>query len=420
MSKKAIKKSDSKSQETKNLSFETKDAVLKNTLTCDKVMSRTNEVLNDLRATKFNSLTRCDSKRKACTCADKVDRPSKSAKTDLIVLIDTSGSVSRASRSVSDAVSKATALAKKTCNSDLRLIFLGVEGTWAGTVFNQNHRKYITGIHGPGVSLAADQNHVGLKSEQGANAIEDLSKYADWREGACRAIFYISDEELDSIFPRDDFANEDTVTKAAVASANANNVTVFAHHLTYQNRAPQIIQNYKDLCDNTGGEAFFGNTATVKEYTELLSKVICSSCGKSVCKPSKLPNIEPCISVKWGDSKCDHLESSDYEVMTLTVCNCYTNVRLHNYMIGSLEVSDSAGNSVSILPNGTPSVKVHPIGGFCFGDIKPCSCVTREFVIITEGAKEGKYQLKLEGICYEVLIPNPKNRECFEFSICKD
>lgn len=385
---------------------------------CAEWMVKTNTILEELETKKVNSLLTCDEEESGCGCSGDGGSTSKGTLTDLIVLIDTSGSVSSSATAISNAVSLAIEEAKASCEPDLKITFLGLEGTWSGTVFTQNHRDYIFGLHGT-VPLAADRPPSGYKSEQGANAIEDLSTYADWREGACRAIFYISDEELDGSSPRGDFANETAETNAAIVTANANNVTVFAHHLTYQNLAPAILDNYRDLCEKTGGKVYFSSAPSREEYIELLTEVICNSCGINTCKEVDFSEVKPCISIKWGDSECDCLESSDYEIMTLTVCNCYSNLTFSNFKISMIEVVDADGKPVSILPNGTPSIKVHPIGVYCFGDIAPCSCVTREFVIINEGAKEGEYHINLKGICYDIS-KSEYLEECFKFNICKD
>ncbi len=84
-----------------------------------------------------------------------------------------------------------------------------------------------------------------------------------------------------------------------------------------------------------------------------------------------------------------------------------------------IEVVDADGKPVKMLPNGTPSVKIHPIGIFCFGDIEPCSCITREFVLINEGAKEGEYHINLKGVCYDIT-KTEHTEQCFRFNICKD
>ena len=420
MSKKQSKKIENKKSTILPKSKPVKILTDKDKLDCNKWMVKTNSILEELVKSKVNSLSHCneDEAVASCGCNGHSEGGSKSMITDLIVLIDASGSVGPSAKAVSDAVTAAIKKAKASCEPDLEITFLGVDGTWAGTKFTKSHREYIIETHGS-VPLAGDRSVVGYKTEQGANAIEDLSKYATWRKGACRAIFYISDEELDGSNPRKDFAHETAETNAAIAEANTNKVSVFAHHLTYQNLAPQILDNYRDLCEKTNGQVYFSSKPDKEEYIKILKEVICNSCGVNKCKEIDLSGVEPCISIKWGDSNCDCIESSDYEVMTLTVCNCFSNIQFSNFNISMIEVLDKDGKPVALLPNGTPSIKLHPIGVYCFGDIEPCSCVTREFVIINEGAKESKYQINLRGICYDTTNSIQTER-CFTFNICKD
>lgn len=379
---------------------------------------------------KHSQLEHCEEDHgEKCPCGSGGD--SSSGMVDLIVLIDTSGSMARIATTIDSAAQEAIEKSKSKCETDLKVTYLGVDGVFPTTVFNKSHREYITDIHGPSVVLAADTDHVGLKSEQGANAIQDLSKYAEWREGACRAIFYISDEELDSISPRGDLANEAAVTLAAINEANLNNVTIFAHHVTQQHPRPpaplgawaNVIQNYKDLCESTGGKAFFSDTPNVDQYIELLQEVICNACG-SGCTILELPNVSPCFSVVWGDSDCDCMETNDFEVLIIKACNCYTNLAFHNLMIGRLIVLDSAGKTVPTLPDGTSSVEVLPSGPICFGNLEPCTenvptCKAREIIIRTRGALSGKYQLKFEAICFDV-INKFSTEQCFTLNLCKD
>lgn len=105
--------------------------------------------------------------------------------------------------------------------------------------------------------------------------------------------------------------------------------------------------------------------------------------------------------------------------MTITVCNPFSNISFSNYSIGNIEVFHENGKKIKLLPNGNPSIEVIPKGAFCFGTIEPCSCVTREFVLINNGAKEGKYRFKVSGICYNVELHYDLD-DCFEFTICKD
>lgn len=143
------------------------------------------------------------------------------------------------------------------------------------------------------------------------------------------------------------------------------------------------------------------------------------------CKTAKLPDITPCISVSWGDSKCDCMETDDVEVLCVTVCNCYSNITFDDLSIGRIRVTDMAGNPVPTLPDGTPSVQVIPSGPICFGDIGPCKganqpgCVSRELVLYTRGAVGKDYKLSFEGVCFTVTHKY-QAEQCFIVKLCQD
>ncbi|MEO6758883.1 MAG: hypothetical protein ABIO24_05470, partial [Saprospiraceae bacterium] len=59
-----------------------------------------------------------------------------------------------------------------------------------------------------------------------------------------------------------------------------------------------------------------------------------------------------------------------------------------------------------------------------FGRLGPCtentpSCVTREILLYTRGAKAGKYALKFESVCYSISYTG-HSETCFAFNLCKD
>lgn len=143
------------------------------------------------------------------------------------------------------------------------------------------------------------------------------------------------------------------------------------------------------------------------------------------CVALQLPDVKPCISVAWGDSQCDCMETDDVEVLCVTVCNCYSNVTFSDLVIGHIQITDMAGNPVPTLPDGTPSVQVVPSGPICFGDIGPCegrnkpSCVSRELVLYTRGAVGKDYKLSFEGVCFTVC-QNFQAEECFVVKLCQD
>jgi hypothetical protein len=143
------------------------------------------------------------------------------------------------------------------------------------------------------------------------------------------------------------------------------------------------------------------------------------------CMTVKFPDVKPCISVAWGDSKCDCLETDDVEVLCITICNCYSNIAFHDLTIAQIRLTDIAGNPVANLPDGTPSVQVIPSGPICFGDIGPCKgknqpgCVSRELVLYTRGAIGKDYRLSFEGVCFTVSHEF-QTSQCFVVKLCQD
>ncbi|MEL6593629.1 MAG: hypothetical protein AAFQ68_26245, partial [Bacteroidota bacterium] len=141
--------------------------------------------------------------------------------------------------------------------------------------------------------------------------------------------------------------------------------------------------------------------------------------NSSTCYKAKLPEYQPSISIKWGESECDGLESNDEELMHLTICNHYSNLDFQSLHIGRLEIFNEDGSTIPALPDGQASIQLVPYGGICFGDIPACSCVTRQFLIRSKGAKGGKYKLKISGLCFDVCHHYARE-VCFDLKICQD
>lgn len=224
---------------------------------------------------------------------------STSPMVDLVVLIDASGSMGTAASAVNSSADTAIEQAKLSCGTDLRVVFLALEGTFPSTLFSESSRNYLQGLHGLGIVLAADRDPLGFGPEQGANGIEDISKYFDWRESACRAIFYISDEELDgccegfsggSTFSRYDGTNEMELdeeineTDLAIVAAQLSNVAVFSHLLDTPEMPlhPEIKNLYEKLSSETGGIHTVSPNASSELYLSILPEAICNSCN--ACK----------------------------------------------------------------------------------------------------------------------------------------
>jgi hypothetical protein len=140
---------------------------------------------------------------------------------------------------------------------------------------------------------------------------------------------------------------------------------------------------------------------------------------KPPCAPLDVPRIVPWTSIRWGDSKCDCIEGDDTEVMHLTVCNPYRNLTLSNLTIHQLVVVDMNGNPPPLLPDGSPSIQLVPIGPYCFDDLAPCTCVTRQFVLRLRGAVPGPWRILIKGICFDTCFHGDE-QDCFIFQVCKD
>lgn len=387
---------------------------------CEDFTKELNAYLKNLHAQKHNKLESC-LKEKDCGCGGHSHGAGGLQKVDLVILIDTSGSMSVVGQTISTAAE--TALKDIDCPTDLRLTWLGIGATFPGTEFKQTSRDYLLSF-GTCTSLTTPDPGASSSNperEEGARTIIDLCNCFDWREDACRSIFYISDEPIHRGTPYD--AADDTETLNAIAAAKANDVTVFAHYIKNASPTPTgDEQNYIDICQESGGKEFIDADTSETQYVNLLNLAICKACGS--CKTADWSEIKPCISIAWGDSDCDCMETDDLEVLSISVCNCYDNVRFENFTIGYLYVVDKDGNKVPNLPDGTPSVEILPLGPICFGTIEPCvddqpTCVSRQIVLRTRGAKSGKYKLMMGNICYKAAYAFSEEN-CFEFELCKD
>ena len=220
---------------------------------------------------------------------------------DLVVVIDTSASMRPQAVALSEAVSAAIAAAKDHCPSDLRVEYLGVEGTFGSTKFTTTVRKYLTG------KAKADESKLkgrlkgsvaeGGAQEDGALAIEDVTNHFDWRSGAKKAILYLSDEALfgGGLVDQEDI---DAATNA-IKVAKAGDVRVH----TYLGPSPaktkaadrkKLESEFARVAGETGGQAFTDKDA-LGGFQALLEKVICASkeevpcedCGKPAPPPVK-------------------------------------------------------------------------------------------------------------------------------------
>lgn len=319
---------------------------------------------------------------------------------------------------LSNATTAAIAAAKAQCASNLRVVYLGLEGTWSGTVFTKSLRKYLTELLVP--VPAADMVSTPGDQEDGAAAVIDTADHFDWRDGASRIILYLGDEALEGGDPQ---SSVDTAAATMAAeAANAAGVTVF----TYRGDSlsnPATAADYANLATTTGGQSFAAPASSLGGFEAILVAAICSGVS-SGCTEVQLPTLAPCFELHWGDGPRDRIETEDTEVVCISVCNPYSNVTFTDLTV-QLVVTRVDGTVVPNLPDGTPSVAIVPSFELCFGDIGPCGpngpdeslCVFREAVIKTCGALEGGYRIELVycfGVSFETL-----GRDRFQIELVK-
>ncbi|MDF5733163.1 MAG: hypothetical protein PUP92_35545, partial [Rhizonema sp. PD38] len=199
---------------------------------------------------------------------------------DLVIVIDTSPSMKDEAQALSDATAGALANAKSSCPTDLRVVWLGIEGTWKGTNFDTSIRSYLTQKLKVGESKLRGRKRGELSDagaqEDAARAIEDISDYFDWRSGATRAIFYLGDEALegggDKTEPKDIIA-----ANVAIQKAQAVGVTVHTYFGTSKSKHVEGIKSeYARVATATGGQ-YFTAVDVSSGFSGVLEKVICGS-----------------------------------------------------------------------------------------------------------------------------------------------
>ena len=174
-----------------------------------------------------------------------------------------------------------------------------------------------------------------------------------------------------------------------------------------------------DTCETLANNVDDQISDATKSHENLMKSCDGSDIWDQPCKPLEIPEVQPEVSISWGASICDGIESDDFEVMSMTICNPFSNIIFQDLTVHKMAVLDASGDPVPLLADGTPSITAVPIGPHYFGDIGPCSCVSRQFTIHSRGAKAGEYKVELDGICFNVCL-HQDTKACFIFEVCKD
>jgi hypothetical protein len=379
---------------------------------CEPSIEKLNKALNEGCALRSEFIV--ESEKGCATGAGERGTPV----VDLVVLIDTSGSMSDEATDLSNAAEQAITAAQQSCPSDLRVCWFGIEGTWVNTRFSQSYRNYFKGQAPPNKDdcrySETPLNDADLKGyiadhEDGAAAIIDISEHFDWRPGATRAVFYLGDEALERGGPQD--ADDYAAADAAIDVVQKNGVTVYTYFGTpyYPDSAAETSSEYRRLAENTGGQFFNAPASNIGGFQAILEQIICASV-RGRCNKATLPKLQPCFQLMWGDGPEDRIETDDVELMCIKASNPYANVTIKDLVVLISIVTEEDGSDVTLLPDRTRSVYVKPLYATCFGDLPPCDeknqevlSVSREFVLVSRGAKEGEYKLYLV-YCYSIEV----------------
>ncbi len=213
---------------------------------------------------------------------------------DLVVIIDTSGSMSDESQDLSQQIDTAIEKASTNCPSQLRATFLGIQGIWDGTKFDQSVSEYLI-AHGANegdlqarkpFKEADGRDHAGNKEDL-CRAVIDVSNYFDWRDNARRAIFVLGDEGMEGgggVLTRAAIAKNDE----AIAVARGANIKVYTYQGTPNDdpnnidRFPtiadrdSITKEYVRLAEQTGGRSYIYTTG-IANFSLVLQEILCDS-----------------------------------------------------------------------------------------------------------------------------------------------
>ncbi|WP_437760073.1 hypothetical protein [Sorangium sp. So ce1389] len=217
---------------------------------------------------------------------------------DLVVVIDTSGSMRDEAETLSNVVGKAIDSAKTNCPSDLRTTYLGIEGTFPKTVFTKTVRNYLTQTAKVDASLLKGRTQAQLTEEQkkqsvgveedAGRAIEDIATHFDWRPGAIRNIFFLGDEPLEGGLSLSATGQDQEDIEAAnraieVAKQTGTRVHMYMGTAKFSSDAAKherirkaVEGEYARVAGETSGQ-FFASQDNLSAFQAMLEKVICGS-----------------------------------------------------------------------------------------------------------------------------------------------
>lgn len=102
-----------------------------------------------------------------------------------------------------------------------------------------------------------------------------------------------------------------------------------------------------------------------------------------------------CFHLHWGDGPGDQIETSDTEVLYITVCNQYADLKFRGVRIIKLTI-------IPVQP--INQIQLVPDSFICFDCIEPCSCESRELALLTRNVPPGAYTIEVEYCVDEIEV----------------
>jgi len=323
-------------------------------------------------------------------------------KVDLVAIVDTRTSLRADAEALSEAAETAIAAALEAGSCDLRVTWLGIEGIWQGTPFSRTLRNYLMGNCG-----VSDSQLLRLKSPRntrndpargdGAEAIDYLCRYFNWRDRANRAIFYLGDGALGG-GDRGGPVDRELCDRALVAAKSAGVVVHTYFAPTDSPYQEEFQADYARLAEQTGGLSYI---APLDDggFSAVLEAVIRGSLSPSYSLEMTKPL--PCFELITPRPR---LGTNRESTVAIAATNCYTNVTFRDVTVYLSAVTVGDRTPVPSLPGEIPAIVLEPNTPIHFGDLPPFdpdaspspAATTREIRVESRGNITGEFWLNID------------------------
>jgi hypothetical protein len=149
------------------------------------------------------------------------------------------------------------------------------------------------------------------------------------------------------------------------------------------------------------------------------------------CSILDLPKLEPCFYLHWGDGPEDQISTNEQEVLYITACNPYSNLRFRGLIITKVSIVAKGriftpGVGVPVIPGITEPIKgelvkktasvskeddtiqLIPNRLLHFGDLCGCACASQALSLLTQRAMPRDYEIHVE-YCIDQIEINQDN-----------